>query len=84
MLIVLSEEEARRHDDAAWKKLTPGRLFYIYRSMTRVYFIAVKRVSRGEWSVIELTPENTRLLIKGLPAQQSRLLRDQARCMDLR
>ena len=84
MLIVLSEAEARRHDDASWKKLTPGRIFYIFRSMVRIYFIAAEQVSQEEWSVIELSPENNQLLIQGLPARQSRLLREHVNCMDLR
>lgn len=83
MLRVLSEEEARRYDDEAWRELTPGRVFYVHRSMVRVYFVAVERRSEAEWSVIELSPENTRLIIQGMAAQQSQLLREQVRCMGL-
>lgn len=81
MLRLLSEEEARRYDDEAWQKLAPGRLFHIHRRMVRTHFIAVERVSQNEWSGIELSPENTQIIIHGLPARQSRLLRDDVRCM---
>ena len=81
MLRVLTDEEARRYDDEAWKKLVPGQLFYIHRSMERTYFIAVEQVSRDEWSVIELGPENKQLLIQGLPARPSRVRRDEVSCM---
>lgn len=81
MLRVLSEEEARRYDDEAWQKLDRGHLFYIHRNMVRTHFIAVDQVSPGEWSVIELSPENKQLIIKGLPARPSRLLRDDISCM---
>jgi len=83
MLRILSEEEARRQDDVALKKMGPGLVFYIHQNMKRIYFIAVERLTREEWSVIELNQENTQLIIKGLPARQSRLLRDQVSCMNL-
>lgn len=81
MLRVLSEAEARRHDDAAWKKLTAGQIFYSHRSMVRIYFIAVERLSENEWTVIELSQENTQLIIKGVPARRSRLLREHVSSM---
>lgn len=83
MLRVLGEEEARRHDAAAWKSLSGGQVFYIHRSAVRTYFIAVEELTGEEWSVIELNQENTQLIIKGLPARQSRLLRNQASCMSI-
>lgn len=58
-----------------------ARFSTIHRSMARIYFIAVKQQTREEWSVIELNQENAQIIIKGLPARQSRLLRDQVSCM---
>ena len=81
MLRALSKEEELQGRREAFAKLKPGSLFDLAQER---FFIAVKKIDKKVWEVIELTETNKKKIISGQPCEHSSLHFDDMVCLNLR
>ena len=81
MLRVLSREEELQNRREACAKLKPGSFFDLAQER---FFIAVKKIDKKAWKVIELTETNKKKIISGQPCEHSSLHFDDMVCLNLR
>lgn len=81
MLRVLSKEEELRGRLEAFARLRVGSLFDLGQER---FFIAVKKIDKKVWEVIELTEANKKNVVSGQPCKHSRLHFDDMVCLNVR
>lgn len=81
MLRALSKEEELQYRREGFAKLGRGSLFDLGQKR---FFIAVRKIDKKIWEVIELTKANKERIISGQPSEHTRLHFDEMDCLNLR
>lgn len=81
MLRTLSKEEELQYRRQGFAKLNLGSLFDLGQKR---FFIAVRKIDKKIWEVIELTKTNKERIISGQPSEHTRLHFDEMSCLNLR
>ena len=81
MLRALSKEEELQLRQEGFARLKPGLLFNLGQER---FFIAVKKVDRKVWEVVELTWQNKERIITGQQCEHSNLHFDEMNCLNVK
>lgn len=80
LALELSEEDELRFREEKFARLEPETLFNLAGMR---YFIAVRKISKSSWWVIELTKKNKQRIISGEPCEYLVLCFDEMACLNI-